>query len=231
MNARPVGPVDENKPLTAEEQDKQTLGALIDLMGKIDGGINDEEFADLKANMMEHLTTEDLMELLGNEFVEAVAHRQIVDVPCQLLSLSAMPPEYANTSDACADLFADEDVTIMPGETYAVKTGFALAIPEGYVCHVYPRSGISKKTGVRIANSVGVIDAGYRDEVKVLLWNTGKEPYTVTKGMRIAQMDIMPSPAMEFVPVDNVKEYGEDRGGGFGSTGLTAIESTENGKV
>ena len=213
-------------------QDKETLGALIDLMGKIDGGVNQEDFEALKKDMLDSgMTTEDLFNLLGNEFVEAVAHRQIIDVPCQLLSLSATPPEYANTTDACADLFADEDVTIVPGETYAVKTGIALAIPEGFVCHVYPRSGISKKTGMRIANSVGVIDAGYRDEVKVLLWNTGIEPYTVTKGMRIAQMDIMPSPAMEFVPVENVKDYGEDRGGGFGSTGLTAIESTENGEV
>ena len=221
MNARIV----ENQN---SEQDKETLGALIDLMGKIDGGINQEEFEALKKEMLESgMTTEDLFNLLGNEFVEAVAHRQIIDVPCQLLSPSALLPKYANTTDACADLYADEDITIVPGETYAVKTGIALAIPEGFVCHVYPRSGISKKTGVRIANSVGVIDAGYRDEVKVLLWNTGKEPYTVKKGMRIAQIDIMPSPAIEFTLVDNVKEYGEDRGGGFGSTGIA--EMTDNG--
>ena len=228
MNARIV---DENAPKTPEEQDKENLEAMLNFIGKLDSGITQDDFLSVKQAILNSgMTTEDFFALMGDNLAETVLHREIVDVPCQLLSRTAIPPEYAHTTDACADIRADEEVTIMPGETAAVKTGFALAIPEGYVCHIYPRSGLSKLHGLRIPNSVGVIDAGYRDEVQVLLWNTNDVPFKVEQGMRIAQMDIMPSPAMEFYLVDNVKEYGEDRGGGFGSTGMTEM-TTENGEV
>jgi len=217
--------------------DNKLLENIINLMGKIEQGapgFDEKEFEELKSQMLASgMSVEDLFNLLGDNFVEAVANRTIVDMPIQLLTPTAKIPEYAHLSDACADIYADEDYDLMPGETHAVSTGIALAIPEGYVCHIYARSGLSLKTGLRIANCVGIIDAGYRGEIKVPLWNSGSETYKIEKGMRIAQIEIQQSPAIEFYPVDNVKEYGKDRNGGFGSTGLEKLaENLEiNGKV
>jgi dUTP pyrophosphatase len=218
MKAHPI----ENKN-TAD--DKETLSSLIDLMGQIDGGIDNEDFKELKAQMMESgMSTEDLISLLGDSFVETVISRQIINVGIQKLTETATVPTYSHSTDACADIYADEDAIILPGCTAAISTGIALAIPDGFVVHVYARSGLSLKTNLRLANSVGIIDAGYRDELKILCWNAGIEPITIEKGMRIAQMDIMQSPAIEFYEVKNVKDFGEDRKGGFGSSGLFASD-------
>lgn len=218
MKAHPI----ENKNTT---DDKETLSALVDLMGQIDGGIDDEEFQEFKDEIMSSgITTEGLMALLGNNFSEAILNRPIVDVQIQRLTETATIPTYSHSTDACADIYADEDAIILPGCTAAVSTGIALAIPDGFVVHVYARSGLSLKTNLRLANSVGIIDAGYRDELKILCWNAGTEPITIEKGMRIAQMDIMQSPAIEFHEVKNVKDFGEDRMGGFGSSGLFASD-------
>ena len=218
MKAHPI----ENKNAT---DDKKTLSALVDLMGQIDGGIDDEEFQEFKDEIMSSgITTEGLMALLGNNFSEAILNRPIVDVQIQRLTETAIIPTYSHSTDACADIYADEEAIILPGCTAAISTGIALAIPDGFVVHVYARSGLSLKTNLRLANSVGIIDAGYRDELKILCWNAGTEPITIEKGMRIAQMDIMQSPAIEFHEVKNVKDFGEDRMGGFGSSGLFASD-------
>jgi dUTP pyrophosphatase len=217
-------PIENQNPPTPQD-DKETLGALIDLMGQLDGGIENEDFKELKEVMMNSgITTEGLISLLGDNFAEAIIRRPIIDVMVQKLTETAQFPTYSHLTDACADIYADEDVIIKPGETHAVSTGLAFAIPEGHVIHVYARSGLSLKSSIRLANSVGIIDAGYRDELKILLWNSGKENFHVEKGMRIAQMDIMQSPAMEFYEVENVKDFGKDRKGGFGSSGLFEME-------
>lgn len=214
MKAHPI----ENQNTT---DDKETLSALIDLMGQIDGGIDNEEFQELKTQMMNSgMSTEDLIGLLGNNFVETIISRQIIDVKIQKLTNTAQVPTYSHTTDACADIYADEDITIEPGETHTVSTGLALAIPDGFVVHIYARSGLSVNTKLRLSNCVGIIDAGYRDELKVPIWNAGEVPYHIEKGMRIAQMDIMQSPAIEFYEVENIKEIPGDRLGGFGSSGL-----------
>jgi len=218
MKAHPI----ENKNTT---DDKETLSALVDLMGQIDGGIDDEEFQEFKDEIMNSgITTEGLMTLLGDNFSEAILNRPIVDVQIQRLTETAIIPTYSHSTDACADIYADEDAIILPGCTAAISTGIALAIPNGFVVHIYARSGLSLKTNLRLANSVGIIDAGYRDELKILCWNAGTDPITIEKGMRIAQMDIMQSPAIEFHEVKNVKDFGEDRMGGFGSSGLFASD-------
>lgn len=223
MKARTVNDVPQ------KTEDKEVLSSLIDFMGQIDGGIDNEDFQELKKQMMDSgMSTEDLFNLLGDNFVEALISRQIVDVQIQKLTDTATIPTYSHTTDACADIYADEDVIIAPGQTHMVSTGLAFAIPEGFVVHVYARSGLSAKTSLRLANSVGIIDAGYRDELKILCWNTGTEPFHIEKGMRIAQMDIMPSPAMEFYEVDNVKDIPGDRLGGFGSSGLFEMTDSEN---
>lgn len=210
-------------------QDKETLSSLVDLIGHIDGGVNNEDFQELKNQIMESgITAEGFLSLLGNSFTETMISRPIIDVKIQRLTDTATIPTYSHTSDACADIYADEEVTIMPGDTYPVSTGIALAIPDGFVIHVYPRSGLSMRTGLRLANSTGIIDAGYRDELKVLIWNTSEVPYHIEKGMRIAQMDIMQSPAMDFYEVENIKEIPGDRLGGFGSSGLFDMITSEN---
>lgn len=215
--------------LTPPVDDRETLSAMIDFMGQIDGGIDNEDFKALKEQMMNSgMRTEDLFTLLGNNFAETLLSRQIIDVRLQKLTDTAVIPTYSHTTDACADIYADEDVIIEPGATHPVSTGIALAIPDGFVIHVYARSGLSVKTPLRLANSVGIIDAGYRDELKVPCWNSGTEPLHIEKGMRIAQMDIMPSPAMEFYEVDNVKDVPGDRLGGFGSSGLFEMTDSEN---
>lgn len=223
MNAHIV----ENK--TPQQDDKEILSSLIDFMGQIDGGINNEDFQELKKQMMgSGMSSTDLFTLLGDNFAEALISRQIIDVKIQKLTETATIPTYSHTTDACVDIYADEDIWIKAGETYPVSTGLALAIPDGFVIHVYARSGLSMKTGIRLANSVGIIDAGYRDELKILLWNSSTSDFHVEKGMRIAQMDIMPSPAMEFYEVESVKDIPGDRMGGFGSSGLFEIANSEN---
>jgi dUTP pyrophosphatase len=211
-----------------ENQDmneKQTLEALVNFLGAFDGGDKNPEFAGFKKEVMESgISSEQLWNLMTSNAAEEILGREIINVQIQKLTDSATIPTYSHTTDACADIYADEDIVIEPGQTRAVSTGLALAIPDGFVVHVYARSGLSLKTGLRLANSVGIIDAGYRDELKILCWNTGNEPIVIEKGMRIAQMDIMQSPAIEFQEVENVKEIGKDRMGGFGSSGLFASD-------
>jgi dUTP pyrophosphatase len=213
--------IENTKTEKFENSDKENLNSLLDLMGKVDGGINQEEFQEIKEQILDSgITTEGMLSLLGNSVAEVITSRPIADVAIQILTDTAIVPEYSHVTDACADIYADEDVVIEPGKTSLISTGFALAIPNGYVVHIYPRSGLSAKTNLRLANSVGVIDAGYRDEVKVPLWNAGDSPCKIEKGMRIAQMSIDQSPAIEFHEVEDVKIIPGDRLGGFGSTGL-----------
>jgi len=129
-------------------------------------------------------------------------------------------PSYARALDAGADLFAREDAELAPGGGRAlVPTGIALAIPEGYAGFVQPRSGLALRHGVTCLNTPGLIDAGYRDELKVLLVNT--DPVTwfrVARGDRIAQLVVQRVEHVRFAPVDELDA--SDRGiGGFGSTG------------
>ena len=112
-------------------------------------------------------------------------------------------PAYARPGDAGADLWARDDVTLAPGGGRAlVPTGLALAIPEGYAGFVQPRSGLALRHGVTVLNAPGLIDAGYRDELKVLLVNTDPSaPYEVHRGDRIAQLVIKEVASAAFVPV------------------------------
>lgn len=215
MNAHPI----DNKD--AQINDKEQLSNLIDIMGLLDGGINQEEFLAVKDEMMESgITSEGLLGLFETDILKNLLNRPQIPVQIQRLTDSAKIPTYSHDTDACADIYADEDITIEPGETHPVNTGIALAIPDGFVVHVYPRSGLSVNTKLRLANSVGIIDAGYRDELKVPIWNAGDVPYRIEKGMRIAQMNIMQCPLFGFEEVEDIKEIPGDRSGGFGSSGL-----------
>jgi len=125
-------------------------------------------------------------------------------------------PEYATAHAAGLDLVAAADVEIAPMGRATVPTGVALEIPEGYEGQVRPRSGLAARHGVTVLNAPGTIDADYRGEVQVLLVNLGAQPFSVSRGMRVAQLVIAP-----FVLVDADALDGTARGaGGFGSTGL-----------
>ena len=128
-------------------------------------------------------------------------------------------PGYAHPGDAGADLTATETVVLGPGERATVGTGSAIALPDGYVAFVVPRSGLAANHGITIVNTPGTVDAGYRGEIRVILLNTDRsEPYTITAGDRIAQLVVLPVARARFVPVEHLP--GSNRGeGGFGSTG------------
>jgi dUTP pyrophosphatase len=135
-------------------------------------------------------------------------------------------PVYAHPGDAGADLVSTEDVVLAPGERATVSTGLRIALPNGFVGFVVPRSGLAAKHGITIVNSPGTVDAGYRGELRVTLLNTdAREPYAIAAGDRIAQLIVMPVPSVRFVEVDRLP--GSDRGeGGFGSTGYGRSDST-----
>lgn len=143
--------------------------------------------------------------------------REMVDVKVQKIHEDAIIPEYAHVTDAGADIYAIEDVAVKPHTTVLVKTGLKVAIPTGYEIQIRPRSGMSFKTSMRVANAPGTIDAGYRGEVCVIMENTGNLTYNIAKGDRVAQMVIMPVPMINWIETNELDDT--DRGeGGFGST-------------
>ena len=141
----------------------------------------------------------------------------VVQVPI----VADQPPQYAHFDDAGADLRASTALTIGPGERALVSTGVAIALPEGYVAFVVPRSGLAAKRGITVLNSPGTVDAGYRGEIKVTLINTDlAESFDIAVGDRIAQLIVMPVSRAVFQPVAELSE--SVRGtGGFGSTGVS----------
>ncbi|WP_199712576.1 dUTP diphosphatase [Galactobacter caseinivorans] len=128
-------------------------------------------------------------------------------------------PAYALPGDAGADLYAREDVTLAPGQRQLVPTGLAIALPDGYVGLVHPRSGLAAKHGVTIVNAPGTVDSGYRGELLINLLNTdATQPVTLRRGDRIAQLLVQRVERAAFVEVDDLGESA--RGArGFGSTG------------
>lgn len=162
-----------------------------------------------------------------------------VEVFAEICREGAVLPSYARPGDAGMDVCAAEDTVIMPGQTVVIPTGLKLAVPEGYEIQIRPRSGISLNTPLRLSNSPGTIDSGYRNELGIIMTNTsciccyGEEEiytieskgnkmgaYRISKGDRIAQIVLQAVPRISFTLVDSVNGIGSDRGGGFGSTGV-----------
>jgi dUTP pyrophosphatase len=148
----------------------------------------------------------------GTYCANTMTYGQVLE--CQLKP-GAKLPERAHHSDAGADLFAYENLEIYPNEQKLVDTGIAIKIPQGFAGFVYNRSSQGKK-GITIPHSVGVIDSGYRDTIKVLLKNIGDDPYKITAGDRIAQLVIQKVELVGFKDIWNDSTRGT---GGFGSTG------------
>ncbi len=170
--------------------------------------------------------------------------KRFVRIPYEKCHEDAKEPTYAHVSDSGMDVYALEDITLAPGEQKIIPIGIKVALPAGYELQVRPKSGLSAKTKLRIANTPGTIDAGYRDEIGVIIENVeppirsiaidfaespndpipvgaiefGKS-YTIGKGQKFAQLVLSEVPKAVLYEVEKVGEIGEDRGGGFGSTG------------
>ena len=141
-------------------------------------------------------------------------------VEFQRLSDQAREPERANEHDAGWDLRAAEAATILPGERASVGTGVAVAIPAGYAGLVLPRSGLAARHGIALVNAPGLIDSGYRGEVRILLLNTDRaESFVIAPGDRIAQLVITELREVEFAEAESLSETARGTGG-FGSSGL-----------
>jgi dUTP pyrophosphatase len=142
----------------------------------------------------------------------------LIELPIQRLRKDAVVPARAYSGDAGLDLAACERVELGPGERALVGTGLAVAIPEGYAGFVQPRSGLAARHGLTVVNSPGLVDSGYRGELRVVLLNTDvSETFVVEPGMRIAQLVVLPIPELELVEVDELPS--SERGvRGFGSS-------------
>jgi dUTP pyrophosphatase len=142
----------------------------------------------------------------------------VIELPIQRLRDDAIVPERAYSGDAGLDLSACERVELAPGERALVGTGLAVAIPEGHAGFVQPRSGLAARHGLTVVNSPGLVDSGYRGELRVVLLNTdATEAFVVEPGMRIAQLVVLPIPELELVEVEELPS--SERGlRGFGSS-------------
>lgn len=172
-----------------------------------------------------------------------VVSKRIIQIPIELCHEDAKIPTYANIGDAGLDIYALEDYTILPGETKLIPTGFKVAVPMGYELQVRPKSGRALKTKLRVANTPGTIDSGYRDEVGVIIENIeapikditydfdedGRpiitsilhgEVMTIDKGTKFAQLVLNEIPTAHFFQVEDIGSVEGNRGGGFGSSGL-----------
>ncbi len=209
-----------------------------------------EDYANIVNSLEEHMEgllssqkISFLKQLLGMTFnciseTAGVAKKTIM-IPIEFCHENAKMPAYAHLTDAGMDIYALEDITIAPGETKLVPTGIKMAIPPGYEIQVRPKSGRTLKTKLRIANAPGTIDSSFRGELGVIIDNidppikeiqidedgraTGflyGSSYTIGKGEKFAQLVLSEVPKASFYEVDSVGAIGEDRGGGFGSTGL-----------
>ena len=171
------------------------------------------------------------------------ATKRIIQVPIELVSNDAKIPTYANVGDAAVDLYSPIDFTLAPGEQKIIPTDLRVALPYGYALLIHPRSGLSAKTKMRVANSIGLIDSQYKGNIGVIVENVespikdidysfddnGKiiinsiehgKSISFSKGDRFAQMRLVEVPTINFFQVEDIEKHGDNRGGGFGSSGI-----------
>ena len=181
-----------------------------------------DEVANYTSNPYKIRIINKVFELLGEIINEAIEKFFGYDtiIYFELVHPNAKIPTYAHDTDAGADVYAPMDVVIPPqARGLKVDTGFKMAMTPGWYMAVCPRSGLSYKTTMRIANTPGTVDCDYRDNVGILIDNLSDETLTIKAGDRIAQFILHPVYRFKGVTVEDVNKIGENRGGGFGSTG------------
>jgi dUTP pyrophosphatase len=210
-----------------------------DLTGSFEGICEEIEKLDISTQKRDFLKS--IIGTIVNAVndTEGISKRN-VQVAIELCHPDAKIPQYAHISDSGVDVYALDDITVKPGETVLVPTGIKVALPTGYELQVRPKSGRALKTKLRVANTPGTIDQQYRDEIKVIIENVespikditldeeGKvtsilygSSFTIGKGEKFCQLVLAEVPKIAFYRVDSVLEIDkEDRGGGFGSSGL-----------
>lgn len=161
----------------------------------------------------------ELKQEIINEIIEYLNREKTVYI--EKMSDDIITPVYASDGDAGMDIRVNEDIVIKPHETKLVSTGIKVAIPFGYEIQVRPRSGMSLKTNLRIANSPGTIDSGYRDELKIIVTNISmNEDLIINKNDRIAQIVLCKYEKISFCEVEDITTIEGNRGGGFGHSGI-----------
>ncbi len=145
----------------------------------------------------------------------------MVDVPLLRLDPDLAAPRRMRTGDAAADLPAAVSVTLPAGGRSLVPTGFAIAVPDGHAALILPRSGLALHQGLTVLNAPGLVDSGYRGELKVVLHNTSDVPVEIERGQRIAQLLVVAVPPFQLIEIDELPAASDDRGAaGFGSSGV-----------
>ena len=226
----------ENRQLyaTLVKQNGFSKEQYIEELKKIDSLVDTEmpDFSESKRDFMKQFFS-----ICYNAIIDSFdVDKRAIQIPIEICNPEAKIPTYAHKGDAGMDVYSTIDVTIAPGETKLIPLGFKVAIPEGYELQVRPRSGFSLRTHLRIANAPGTIDSGYRDEVGIILHNCAPTiqdfgdgraetclygpSYTISKGDRIAQLVLQAVPTALFIKTSDISKIGEDRNGGFGSTGV-----------
>lgn len=196
---------------------KQTLLSTFDLNIAVD--TSKEDAISLKKEEVVQVYKQSLQELCNKIIIGY--NREVLNIPIELCHENAVLPKYAHEGDAGFDFYLVEDIVIQPGETKIAPTGLKMRIPMGYELQVRPRSGMSAKTKMRIANAPGTIDCGYADLIGIICENIGTEPIELKTGDRIAQGVLNEVPMAHFVEIKDLSTLmkDEDRGGGFGSSG------------
>lgn len=226
----------ENRQLyaTLVKQNGFSKEQYIEELKKIDSLVDTEmpDFSESKRDFMKQFFS-----ICYNAIIDSFdVDKRAIQIPIEICNPEAKIPTYAHKGDAGMDVYSTIDITIAPGETKLIPLGFKVAIPEGYELQVRPRSGFSLRTHLRVANAPGTIDSGYRDEVCIILHNCAPTiqdfgdgraetclygpSYTISKGDRIAQLVLQAVPTALFIKTSDISKIGEDRNGGFGSTGV-----------
>lgn len=226
----------ENRQLyaTLVKQNGFSKEQYVEELKKIDNLVDTEmsDFSETKRDFMKQFFS-----ICYNAIIDSFdVDKRAIQIPIEICNPEAKIPTYAHKGDAGMDVYSTIDVTIAPGETKLIPLGFKVAIPEGYELQVRPRSGFSLRTHLRVANAPGTIDSGYRDEVGIILHNCAPTiqdfgdgraetclygpSYTISKGDRIAQLVLQAVPTALFIKTSDISKIGEDRNGGFGSTGV-----------
>ena len=203
--------VSNNEEIDIAELKKE----MAEMYEALEESYNDGTFEGLPKDRLDFLM--ELVAIIKDKCL-ALPERKVVEIIYEKLDNDVILPSYAHSFDAGADIHANEEVEIQGNTTALVKTGFKVDIPIGWELQIRPRSGMSLKTPIRIANAPGTIDSGFKDEVCVICQNTSPYPYTIHKGDRIAQ--IVPKISPMIIWKEGKVEQEQNNRGGFGSTGI-----------